>query len=481
MRRLVLTAACAACGGDTHVAPDAGAVAVDAAIAIDAPLDGPPIDGDPMLAEVEPGEQLAVGTATTFDAGKSAFVQPLVGMPGSVRTRYIGGQVMFDVDWIAAPGGAGDTDGLGPVFNAVSCRACHASNGRGAPPLDVDNGGPLVSALARISAPDGSPDPIYGDQLQTRTTGRNDVPAEGTAIQRYTKSAGMYDDGTPYELLIPTVELQLALGDPGPLLVSVRTAPATIGQGFLEAIPADAIAAAADPDDANGDGISGRARWLPTADGPVLGRFGWKAGQPTVAGQNAAALIGDLGITTSLHPFENCTTPQTSCAAAPTGGSPELDDVRLDALRAFVVGTSVPARRNVAGLDVRRGKQVFRDLGCPSCHTPHWQTGPHDFPGIANQTIWPYTDLLLHDLGDGLADHRPEGGATGREWRTPPLWGLGLLQTVNGHQRLLHDGRARGPAEAILWHAGEAAQAAKRFRALSAADRAALAAFLQSL
>jgi CxxC motif-containing protein (DUF1111 family) len=470
-RAACVVAAFAACRGPS-------AAPADAAPGDDAPDIAPDAAPDAALelADLEPGEADAAGTATTRVFDERAFLQALAGLAGEPRTRYLAGQSMFEVDWLVAPAGSADRDGLGPTFNALSCKACHLRNGRGAPPAD---GAPLTTSLLRVSTPDGAPHPIYGDQIQPRAV--PGVPAEGEVRLRYTPVPGAFADGTPYELLRPAVELALALGDPGPLAVSVRVAPATIGGGFLEAIPDAAIAAREDPDDADGDGISGRARRLLGPGVPALGRFGWKAGQPTVDAQNAAALLGDLGITTAVHAAENCPAPQPACAAAPTGGSPELDAPRVAALRAFVVGTSVPGRRAAGDVVVRRGKRLFHDLGCAACHVPRWETAASDFPGIAGQVIWPYTDLLLHDLGDALADGRPEGDATGREWRTPPLWGLGLLEITSGHERLLHDGRARGPIEAILWHGGEAAASAARFRALPAADRAALEAFLRSL
>lgn len=456
----------AACDGAGGAPPDGGEPP---------PPDGMLPDGAP-IADVEPGEVEAAGAATTYVFDASAYLQPLAGLAGPARTRYIGGQSMFEIDWIVAPSaGNPDKDGLGPTFNSTSCRACHLRNGRGAPP--TEDGGALTSALLRVSDAAGAPHPVYGDQIQPNAI--PGVPAEGEVRLRYTPVPGAYADGAPYELLRAEAQVLWALGDPGPLAVSVRVAQATIGQGFLEAIPEAAILAGADPEDIDGDGISGRARR--DAEGSPIGRFGWKGGQPTVDAQNAAALLGDLGLTTSLHPAQNCPAAQPSCGAAPSGGAPELDDLRRDALRAFVIGTSVPARRGADALDVRRGKWLFREVGCAACHVPRWQTGAHDFPGIAAQAIWPYTDLLLHDMGDGLADGRPEGDASGREWRTPPLWGLGLVPVVNGHLRLLHDGRARGVAEAILWHGGEGEAAASKFRALAAPDRAALEAFLMSL
>lgn len=465
----------ASCGGSSSSdRPDAAPV--DAGPdAPDASPDGPVDPGD-ELADVEPGEADAAGSVTTRTIDASAYLQPLAGLSGGTRTLYLAGQAMFEIDWTAATGGQSDRDGLGPTFNALSCRACHPQNGRAAPSGE----GELISGtLLRVSALDGAPHPVYGDQLQNRAVAG--VPAEGQVRVRYTATAGAYADGEPYSLLTPVLELQLALGD-AELLRSLRTAPAIIGSGLLEAIPAAEILARADADDANGDGISGRPRIL---DGGALGRFGWKAGNATVDEQNTAAFLGDLGLTTPQQPVENCPPAQTACAAAPNGGSPEVEGSRVAATKLFVGATTVPGRRDVAAVPVRRGKKLFHDLGCASCHVPSWQTAATspiaELPTLAGQKIWPYTDLLLHDMGEGLADGRPEGDATGREWRTPPLWGLGLLQVVNGHLRLLHDGRARGVAEAILWHGGEAQRSSDQFRALSAADRAALTTFLMSL
>lgn len=462
-------AACSA--APAPLQPDA-APAPDAAAAPDATPDAPALE----LADVEPGEADAAGSATSRTFDGNAFLQPLAGLTGNVRTLYLSGQAMFEIDWVAAPSSNADRDGLGPTFNALSCRACHPRNGRGAP---SGEGEVLASTLLRVSGLDGLPHPIYGDQLQNRAIAN--VPAEGQARVRYAETTGAYADGAPYSLLTPSVELTLLLGD-AELLTSLRTAPPIIGAGLLEAIPAEAILARADPSDADGDGISGRPRLL---EGGALGRFGWKAGNATVDDQNTAAFLGDLGLTTARHPAENCPAAQTACAAAPTGGAPEVEASRVDATRIFVAATTVPGRRDVAAVPVRRGKLLFHRLACARCHVPSWTTAaapPNgDLAGLASQQIWPYTDLLLHDLGEALADHRPEGDATGREWRTPPLWGLGLLSTVNGHQRLLHDGRARGVAEAILWHGGEAAASAAAFRALPPADRAALLAFLNSL
>jgi CxxC motif-containing protein (DUF1111 family) len=256
-----------------------------------------------------------------------------------------------------------------------------------------------------------------------------------------------------------------------------------IGLGLLEAVPESTLEALADESDHDGDGISGRVNlvWDVREGRARPGRFGWKANVTTIAQQTAGAFLGDLGITSSMFPDEACPDGQTACRAAPNGGAPELTDQKLDAVVLYARSLAVPARRGVGDARVTRGEALFAQAGCGSCHTPKLVTGDSDVPAFTRQTIRPYTDLLVHDLGPELADGRPDGRASGSEWRTPPLWGLGLLERVSKHQHLLHDGRARGVAEAILWHGGEAANARERFRTLSKEDRAALLAFLSAL
>ncbi|HEY8379559.1 MAG TPA: di-heme oxidoredictase family protein, partial [Nannocystis sp.] len=271
---------------------------------------------------------------------------------------------------------------------------------------------------------------------------------------------------------------------PPDLLISPRVAPAMIGLGLLAGIPEADIVAREDPDDADGDGISGRANrvWDVAAGRLALGRFGWKAGQPDVAQQTAAAFLGDMGLTTSLFPRENCPEGQLACAAAPTGGSPEVEDDTFGDVVYYASTLAVPARRDPDDPEVLRGKQIFHDVGCAACHVPRHRTAADAaIAEVRDQTIWPYTDLLLHDMGEALADGRPEYLADGREWRTPPLWGLGLVEVVSGHTEFLHDGRARSLLEAVLWHGGEAEPAREAVRALPRADRDALVAFLNSL
>jgi CxxC motif-containing protein (DUF1111 family) len=248
-------------------------------------------------------------------------------------------------------------------------------------------------------------------------------------------------------------------------------------------VPVETLEALADPDDADGDGISGRINWLTDVTGKrAAGRFGWKANVATLREQGAGAAVGDIGITSALFPAQNCPPVQTACRAAAADPAPELKPSFLDRLEIYARTLAVPMARNLDDPTVAHGLQLFRDLGCASCHMPTLKTDASAaLPELRNQTFHPFTDLLLHDMGEALADHRPDHSATGTEWRTPPLWGLGLLEKVNGHDRLLHDGRARGPAEAILWHGGEAEAAREKFRNADAADRAALIAFLNAL
>ena len=267
-------------------------------------------------------------------------------------------------------------------------------------------------------------------------------------------------------------------------MVSPRVGPQLPGVGLLEAIPEASILALADPDDTNRDGISGRPNhvWNYATKQKVLGRFGWKANQPDLHQQAASAFTGDMGITNSLFPAEELTdTQQQLYGQLPNGGSPELADNNLTNVTLYLQTLAVPARRNADDQVVLRGKQLFRQLNCSGCHVAKMQTGSHPVAVLANQTIRPYTDLLLHDMGAGLADNRPDFEATGSEWRTPPLWGIGLIKLVNRHTFLLHDGRARNVEEAILWHGGEAQKAADGFRAMPKTDRDALLKFVESL
>jgi CxxC motif-containing protein (DUF1111 family) len=335
------------------------------------------------------------------------------------------------------------------------------------------------------------PEPTYGGQLQDFAV--PGVPSEGRMVVAYSEEKVTLADGTIVSLRRP--EYSVGNLGYGPMaddvMLSPRVAPQMIGLGLLEAVHESDILAQADPDDANGDGISGRPNWArdPATGELMLGRFGWKAGAPTIEAQSAGAFAGDIGISTPLtnSPHGDCTAAQAPCIAAATGeqgrlGISEAPDPVLELVTFYSHNLAVPRRRNVDDLKVLRGKEMFYQTGCVSCHTPKYVTRRDaDHPAQQFQLIWPYTDLLLHDMGDGLADHRPEGAADGREWRTAPLWGIGLTEAVSDHTFFLHDGRARNLLEAILWHGGEAQRARDQVVEMATEDREALLAFLGSL
>jgi len=436
-------------------------------------------------SELEPGEELAGGDTTVFDTTVNAFSLAARNMSFERRQRFVVGNSFFNKNWVQAPASTEGRDGLGPTFNARSCSTCHLKDGRGRPPAP---GEAFISLLLRISEEDGagreSPVTGYGDQLQPFAI--EGVPAEGRPELVYVEEPGSFADGVAYSLRRPVYSIaQPAFGPlPEKLLISPRVAPAMIGLGLLEAIDAAQLLRLEDPDDDDGDGISGRANWIwdVEAGAMALGRFGWKANQPTVRQQTAGAFLGDLGITSSLFPEENCPEAQVDCGAAVDGGSPELSDDLLDDISLYSSTLAVPARRDVDDPQVLSGRAIFRELGCDGCHTLVQVTAADaELVEARGQTIWPYTDLLLHDMGEGLADHRSDGLADGREWRTPPLWGIGLVETVNDHTDFLHDGRARSLLEAVLWHGGEAAPARDALLELDVDDRAALVVFMESL
>jgi CxxC motif-containing protein (DUF1111 family) len=328
------------------------------------------------------------------------------------------------------------------------------------------------------------PDPVYGGQLQPFSIAG--VPVEGSPRVIYVEVPGEYEDGESYTLLFPEYPIEdLGYGALAPdLRISPRVAPAVIGLGLLEAIPAERLEGLSDPDDEDGDGISGRPNvvWDVSREDFVLGRFGWKAEQPSVRQQSAGAFLGDMGLTSDLFPSADCSEAQPECADATSGGDPEVPGDLLDRVAVYARLTAVPARTGYRDAEVLEGKRLFSQAGCDGCHVARHETGEvSDLVELSSQVIWPYTDLLLHDMGDELSDERPSFEASGNEWRTPPLWGLGRYPVVNGHDRLLHDGRARGVAEAILWHGGEGEAAREAFRTLPVEGRRALVRFVESL
>ncbi len=452
-------------------------------------------------------EERSAGAATVrVLADTNAFSLPSGNVTFEDELEFKLGNGLFRKLWVSSPSSTLASDGLGPLFNARSCQRCHIKDGRGHPPENAEDN--AISMFLRVSIPDPDgvpdnaalaqiadyiatlPEPTYGTQMQ-------DFAVQGHASEyslaiTYEEEVVTLADGTEVSLRHPTYEAaNLGYGPLHPdAMLSPRVAPQMIGLGLLEAIPAADILAGADPDDLDGDGVSGRPNivWSVEYDQPMLGRFGLKAGNPTVMEQSAGAFAGDIGISNPLFPAGSgeCTGNQAACINAIHGNDDargtEIDAEGMELVTFYSRNLGVPARRNAGDPQVLRGKEVFYTTGCIACHTPSFVTHRlADQPEQSFQLIWPYTDLLLHDMGPGLADNRPEARATGQEWRTPPLWGIGLTAQVSGHTYFLHDGRARSLLEAVLWHGGEAQAQRDAVLNMSTADREALLAFLESL
>lgn len=453
----------------------------------------------PERFEGMPGGAATVRVRNNADA----FSQPSGNIDFERELDFKVGNGLFRKIWVSAPSSTLASDGLGPLYNARGCQNCHIKDGRGHPPEGPDD--TAVSMFLRVSIPGSpeaevsrisdyiatAPDPVYGGQLQD--FGTPGQTAEYRLDVTYEDVAVVLRGGETVTLRSPSYKAA-NLGY-GPLhegaMLSPRVAPQMIGLGLLEAVPATEILALADPEDADGDGISGRVNmeWSIEFDEVMLGRFGLKAGAPTIRQQSANAFAGDMGISNPLFPdpWGECTAKQEACRNAPHGDDAaqhgfEIDADGLDLVTFYSRNLAVPARRDEAEPEVLAGKKVFYEAGCTSCHKPKFVTHRlEDRPEQSFQLIWPYTDMLLHDMGEGLADHRPEARATGMEWRTPPLWGIGLTEQVSGVETYLHDGRARTLLEAVLWHGGEAQAARDRVVDLKPDDRAALIKFLESL
>ena len=375
------------------------------------------------------------------------------------------GRELFIADWTMAPGSRELLDGLGPLFVAPACDSCHLPDRRAA--ALNDDGTIGTGLLFRLGDEYGNPDPHFGGQLQNRATVGN---PEG--------SVSWTDGGQGKPIFhIVTADGNLAEG----IALGPRQSPQLTGMGLLNLVPEAHILQWQDSDDANQDGISGRAHRLYREGRHCLGRFGWKAMHCTLRGQSAGAFLQEMGLTTPLNPQEPCTDQQPICAQQPSGGTPEVSETSLAAINEFLTLLAVPARRINNIDDFNRGADLFEQSGCDACHRPTLVTGEHPlFEQLNHQTIYAYTDLLLHDMGDALADGVREGDASSREWKTPPLWGLGLLEG-QGESRFLHDGRAKTLEQAILWHGGEADSSRRRYQALNDDERQLLLQFLRSI
>jgi len=456
----------------------------------------------PEPFEAKPAGAASVRVRPTPDA----FSQFSGNMAFDRQMNFNLGNALFTKTWVPAQSSTLASDGLGPLFNARGCQDCHLKDGRGHVPEGDEK---PVSLFLRMSVSGGSapdaikeaeikdwlatlPDPVYGGQLQNFAV--QGQAAEGRMVVTYAEVPVTLGDGTVVSLRAPSY----SVADPayGPLaddiLLSPRLAPQMIGLGLLEAIPAADVLTRVDEDDANGDGVSGRASVMESAElgEAALGRFGLKAGAATVRDQSAGAFSGDMGLSTTVHPdpWGDCSSAQDLCREAPNGEQPdrrdglEVDTQSLDLVTFYARNLGVPERRAIGDPVVLRGKELFYELNCTGCHVPKYVTARlKGQPEQSFQLIWPYTDLLLHDMGLGLADNRPEGRATGSEWKTPPLWGIGLTAQISGHSDFLHDGRARNILEAILWHGGEAQGPRDAVVALPKVDRDAIIAYLESL
>lgn len=437
-----------------------------------------------------------------------SFESPLTTLTSEQKRRFFAGKALAGQPWVKAPATTTARDGLGPLYNARSCLACHTGGGRGK--LPEDEAGVVNRALVKISVPGNDPvlgvrpEPTYGDQLQTQSTalmhqlkhrmpqpqaGRHEVRPEAYIGIRWHYKTVSYPDGQLLELRWPELNIkQLGYGALAENThFSLRVPPPLYGLGLLEAIPSEDVQRLADPEDRNGDGISGRINrvWNFDQQGPASGRFGAKATRSDLTDFTAAAFANDVGISNPLFPSQPCTASEMDCQFNPTGNDEdgvELPRRLLELVVDFTAHIAVPKARPLPA-DVRaQGQTLFHKSGCADCHTPQFTTGAMPRSNaLAGQDIWPYTDLLLHDLGPDLADQRPDYDASGREWRTPPLWGVGLQTGTDQPLYLLHDGRARTIEEAIWWHGGEAQSAKHAFVQLPASHRQTLIQFIQAL
>ena len=436
---------------------------------------------------------------------QEVYKQPVEGLSSKQMQLFLKGERVFSNFWMAVnnpviplvwdlsqTGPAGGEWGLGPMFLATNCAACHLNAGRG---RALDASGVLaIQHVLRISIPgDGNhgspkPDPNYGTEIQMfDTITRKDPEAragEGEVYIDWVQSTFTFPDGETLALRQPKVRLEKL--NFGPLaegvMMSLRNSQALVGMGYLEAINEKDILHVAQQQKAQG--LNGRPNYVrdDINNKQAMGRFGWKANQPSIRQQIASAFADDIGVTSSLYPLTHCTPVQLECLAAIRGPKPELRPELWDSITFWTQALETPAQRDTGKPEVKRGEAVFVSTGCAMCHVPEWRTGKYAaVPSISNQRIRPYTDLLLHDMGPDLADGRPDFKASGNDWRTAPLWGIGLSKQVSASTSFLHDGRARNLLEAIVWHGGEAKSSRDKYTALPANQRQELLVFLESL
>ena len=472
--------------------------------------------GVPMqqLVSFDPQEIKQGGDTGISISSAESYSKPSSNLTASRKGSFFIGNAFFKQPWVIAPASTDSRDGLGALFNVAACQSCHVKDGRGHAPMNADDD--ADSLLIRLAMPATTDEqrqqlkdsliekvvhPMYGGQLQDR--GIQGVPAEARISVQWTDKPVTFADGYVETLRAPTFNLT----QPGygklddELMVSPRVALPMIGLGLLEQIPDEAIKNQAMK--SKGD-ISGKFNWVmdPQTGKNALGRFGWKAGQTKLITQNQSAFNEDMGLTSNIRPNESCMPTQTACLNATTGadeqgnGKPpvEVNDDVAKFVEFYTRNLAVPNRRDADNELVLAGKKRFYDIGCQSCHTPRYQLPKTDDDRLEQhgQVIYPYTDLLIHDMGDDLADRTIAGKlppkeaqveflANSYEWRTPALWGVGLAQIVDPQATFLHDGRARTLMEAVLWHGGESEKQQKEVLKLDKQGRAELNAFLKSL
>ena len=475
--------------------------------------------GVPMqqLASFDPQEIKQGGDTGISIASSESYSKPSSNITASRKGSFFIGNAFFRQPWVIAPASTDSRDGLGALFNVAACQSCHVKDGRGHAPMNADDD--ADSLLIRLAMPATTDEqrqqlkdsliekvahPMYGGQLQDR--GIQGVPAEARIAVQWTDKPVTFADGHVETLRAPTFNLT----NPGygafdeELMVSPRVALPMIGLGLLEQIPDADIKKQAASNHKNNNDIKGKFNWVmdPQTGKVALGRFGWKAGQTKLITQNQSAFNEDMGLTSNIRPNESCMPTQIVCIKATTGadeqgnGKPpvEVNDEVAKFVEFYTRNLAVPHRRNADDKLVLAGKKRFYDMGCQSCHTPRYQLPKtaDDHIEQHGQVIYPYTDMLLHDMGDDLADRTIAGKlppknlqveflANSYEWRTPALWGVGLAQTVDPQATFLHDGRARTLMEAVLWHGGEAKKQQQKVLTLDKQGRAELNAFLQSL
>ncbi len=446
--------------------------------------------------------QGGAGTSLKF-VNRDSFSHHLQNLTFEQQGKFQVGDAFFRKMWVASPSSTLASDGLGPLFNARSCQSCHLKDGRGSVPQS--SGFLTKSMLFFLSVPpDGKyeikafenkeilsiPEPVYGGQIQSLSI--SPVRPEGRVKVIYKKFPVFLNGGKTVFLRHPIYSVEnLSYGAmSGSVMTSPRSTPQMTGLGLLEAVHPDDIMAKSDPEDRDGDGISGKPNFVrDTKTGEItIGRFGFKASSGSILMQVAKAFVNDIGISNPLEGSDwgECTKRQTDCRNAPHGaqkhlGDTEAPDPVLEFVEFYSKNLAVPARRNVSDREVLQGKKLFYESQCASCHTPKYVTRKDIEKERGFQLIWPYTDFLLHDMGRGLADGRPSGDASGSEWRTSPLWGIGLVKTVNPNAGYLHDGRAQTLLEAVLWHGGEAQAARDRVVSMTPEQRRVLIRFLESL